>query len=90
LTEPVLFDPAVHEASIDAAWDPEHVREAIRTIVDDAENAFDDGWPTHPTDSEPDFAAYDHERSLWMGETGIRPSCNDWRLRQRTPTASRR
>ena len=94
------------------------VRAAISAIVDDAEAAFDDGWPTHPTDSEgpgddarrfrtvylggagvvqaldalqrrglaelrrdyvpyleqpyvPDFPQYDHERSLWMGETGI-------------------
>jgi hypothetical protein len=94
------------------------VRAAISAIVDDAEAAFDDGWPTHPVDSEspeddarrfrtvylggagvvqaldalqrrglaelrrdyvryleqpyvPEFPQYDHERSLWMGETGI-------------------
>jgi hypothetical protein len=119
LTPTALFDPAVHEAVIDEPWDVGRVRAAISAIVDDAEDAFDDGWPTHPTDSdgpdddarrfrtvylggagvvqaldalqrrgltemrrdyvpyleqpyEPDWTDYDHERSLWMGETGIR------------------
>jgi hypothetical protein len=114
-----LFDPAVHEPVTDEAWDEVRVQAAIRAIVDDAENAFDDGWPTHPEDSEgPDddvrrfrtvylggagviraldelqrrglgelrhayvpylerayeseFPAYDDQRSLLMGETGIR------------------
>jgi hypothetical protein len=90
-----------------------------REIVEDAEGDFDDGWTTHPRDTdaegdaerrfrtvylggagvvraleslqsrslvelrreyvpylehryEPDFADVDHERGLWMGETGIR------------------
>jgi hypothetical protein len=115
----VLFDPAVHEAPTDEAWDPARVQAAIRAIVDDVENAFDDGWPTHPSDSDgpaddvrrfrtlylggagvvralgalrdrgladlrrdyvpyleqpydSDFPEEDEERSLWMGETGIR------------------
>ncbi|HEY8646430.1 MAG TPA: LanC-like protein [Gaiellaceae bacterium] len=115
----MLYDPEVHEALIDEAWDPGQVQAAIRAIVDDAENAFADGWQTHPTDSdspsdderrfrtiylggagvvqalaalqgrglaelrrdyvpylerpyEPDWPDDDHERSLWMGETGIR------------------
>jgi hypothetical protein len=119
LTPTALFDPAVHEALIDEPWDVGRVRAAISAIVADAEDAFDDGWPTHPTDSdgpdddarrfrtvylggagvvqaldalrrrgltdvrrdyvpyleqpyEPDWPDHDHERSLWMGETGIR------------------
>ena len=115
----MLYDPEVHEALIDEAWDPGRVQAAISAIVDDAENAFADGWQTHPTDSdspsdderrfrtiylggagvvqalaalqrrglaelrrdyvpylerpyEPDWPDDDHERSLWMGETGIR------------------
>jgi hypothetical protein len=115
----VLFDPDVHEARVDDPWDADRVRAAIRAIVDDAEDAFDDGWPTHPADSESpsddlhrfrtiymggagvvraleslqrrgladvrrdyvpylelpydrDFPEHDDERSLWMGETGIR------------------
>jgi hypothetical protein len=67
----VLFDPAVHEASIDAVWDPEHVREAIRTIVDDAENAFDDGWPTHPTDSEGPEDDARRFRTVYLGGAGV-------------------
>jgi hypothetical protein len=119
LSSKALFDPAVHEASTEEAWDPSRIRAAIRTIIEDAEDAFADGWPTHPVDSdgpsddarrfrtiylggsgvvqalaalqsrglaelrrdyvpylerpyEPDFPDDDHERSLWMGETGIR------------------
>jgi hypothetical protein len=114
-----LFDPDVHERPTEDRWDPGRVHAAIREIVEDAEGAFDDGWPTHPQDSdqdsdmerrfrtvylggagvvqaldslqrrglcklrgdyvpyleqryEPDFPDADHERSLWMGETGIR------------------
>ncbi|HEX4680068.1 MAG TPA: LanC-like protein [Gaiellaceae bacterium] len=119
MTPTALFDPAAHEPPIDEPWDPARVQGAIRAIVEDAENTFDDGWPTHPTDSDgphddvrrfrtiymggagviqaltalqrrglaelrgdyvpyleqpydPDFPDGDHERSLWMGETGIR------------------
>jgi hypothetical protein len=119
LTSTLLFDPALHEAPTDDAWDPHRIRTAIREIVNDAEDAFDDGWPTHPIDSEspsddarrfrtvylggagviqalatlqhrglaelrrdyvqyleqpydPDFPGEDPDRSLWMGETGIR------------------
>ena len=115
----MLFDPAVHERLIEDSWDLGRVGAAIREIVEEAEGSFDDGWPTHPRDSdevgdeerrfrtvylggagvvqaldslqrrglvelrrnyvsylersyEPDFPDADHERSLWMGETGIR------------------
>jgi len=119
LTSTALFDPNVHEPVSEEAWDADRVRAAIRAIVEDAEETFADGWPTHPADSdgpdddarrfrtiylggagvvqaltelqhrgvaevhgdyvpylqrpyEPDFPDADHERSLWMGETGIR------------------
>jgi hypothetical protein len=112
----MLFSPHSHEALIEDAWSPAEVEQAIREIVADAETAFDDGWPAHPMDDEPetarfrtvylggagvvralddlqrrglvelkrdyrpylerayvvDFPEYDHERSLLMGETGIR------------------
>jgi Lanthionine synthetase C-like protein len=115
----VLFSPEAHEQLVDDKWDPDRVRSAIAEIAEDAEERFDDGWPTHPQDSdvegegerrfrtvylggagvvraldslqrrglvelrrdyvpyleiqyEPDFPDADHERSLWMGETGIR------------------
>jgi lantibiotic modifying enzyme len=119
LTAVTLFDPAVHEALIDAPWDADRVRAAIAEIATDTEAAFDGGWRTHPADVEdeadvhrrfrtiymggagvvsaldslrrrglvelrrsyvsyleqpyePDFPAWDNERSLWMGDTGIR------------------
>ncbi len=115
----MLFDPHAHERLIEDAWDPDRVGAAIREIARDAEESFDDGWPTHPQDIvdegdetrrfrtvyiggagvvqaldslqrrglvelrrdyvsylecryEPDFPDYDHERSLWNGETGVR------------------
>jgi hypothetical protein len=111
----VLFDPERHERLIEDEWSPKTVEAAIREIVVDTEAAFDDGWPSHPEDSDeprrfrtvylggagiiralielqqrglaelrrdyvpyleqeyvPDFPEDDHERSLLMGETGIR------------------
>ena len=115
----MLFSPQAHERLTDDEWDSDRVRFAIAEMVDDAEEWFDDGWPTHPQDRdegddeerrfrttylggagvvqaldslqrrglvelrrdyvpylearyEPDFPDDDHERSLWMGETGIR------------------
>lgn len=115
----MLFSPPAHERLIEATWDPGRVRSAVAEIVEDAEGSFEDGWATHPQDSdgeddeqrrfrtvylggagvvqaldllqrrglvelqrvyvpylegryEPDFDDVDHERSLWMGETGIR------------------
>jgi hypothetical protein len=116
----MLFSPEAHEALADEPWNAERVRKAITSIVADAENAFDDGWPIHPVDdgedvsgtrlrglyfgdvgvvaalhrlaqrgfvelrrdyvphlersleAQPDFPDEDAERSLWLGETGIR------------------
>ncbi len=117
----MLFTPEAHEVLADAHWSAEKARTAIAAIVDDAESAFDDGWPMHPVDvgpnddpatrfrtmylggagvvaalhrlaqqgfaeprrdyvpylersleAPPDFPEDDSERSLWMGETGIR------------------
>jgi hypothetical protein len=111
----VLFDPEAHESLLDDAWSRTVVQEAIREIAADAEASFDDGWPSHPEDSDeprrfrtaylggagviralhelqrrglvelrrdyvpylereyvPDFPEYDHQRSVLMGETGIR------------------
>jgi hypothetical protein len=117
----VLFSPEAHEPLITDAWSAARVRSAIEAIVDDAERAFDDGWPLHPQDvvdagdaqrrfrtmylggagvvaalhrlarrgfveprrdyvpylewsaeAEPDFPGEDGQRSLWMGEVGIR------------------
>ncbi len=117
----MLFSPEAHEGLVDEPWRAERVRQAIASIVADAESAFDDGWTMHPEDVEdgddpatrfrtvylggagvvdalhrlarrgfvelrrdyvpylehsldspPDFPDEHPERSLWMGETGIR------------------
>jgi hypothetical protein len=117
----VLFSPEVHEPLAGRPWSAQEARDAIGAIVEDAEAAFDDGWPAHPEDGEsetvrfrtiylggagvvdalrrlagtgvvvlsrdyvtylessleaiadsPDFPEDDSQRSLWMGETGIR------------------
>jgi hypothetical protein len=117
----MLFTPEAHEEVAGKPWSADRARTAIATIVADAENAFEDGWPAHPQDlfegDDPtvrlrtvydggagvvdalqrlarrgfvelrrdyvpyleqsleaplDFADEDAERSLWMGQTGIR------------------
>ncbi|MEP6908943.1 MAG: LanC-like protein [Actinomycetota bacterium] len=112
----MLFSPESHEPLLEEPWDATAIEATIREIVEDAEAAFDDGWPSHPEDEDeprhfrtvylggagviraldelqgrglaelrhdyvpyldreyvPDFPEYpDNERSLLMGETGIR------------------
>jgi len=48
-----IWRPSEHEPLAAAAWDEARVEEAIRTIVSDAEAAFDGKrWPWHPRDEE--------------------------------------
>ena len=48
-----LFRPSEHEPLAGAEWDEARAEEAIRTIVADAEAAFDgERWPWHPQDGE--------------------------------------
>jgi Lanthionine synthetase C-like protein len=117
----VLFSAEAHEPALGEPWSAERARAAVGGIVGDFEEAFDDGWPTHPQDfddaddasrrfhtvylggagvvaalhrleargfvelrrdyvpylersleAEPDFPDEDGQRSLWMGEVGIR------------------
>jgi lanthionine synthetase-like protein len=65
----VLWDPAAHEPPVEDAWDESRVRDAIRAITIEAEDAFDDGWPGHPLDVEPG----DPERwsGTYLGGAGI-------------------
>jgi Lanthionine synthetase C-like protein len=65
----VLWDPAAHEPLTDAPWDEQRVRETIRRIARDAEEAFADGWPAHPRDGEPgDPGPW---ASLYLGGAGV-------------------
>ena len=62
-----LFRAAEHEPLVAAEWDEARVEEAIRTIVADAEAAFDgERWPFHPAD-EPD----DSPNTIYLGVAGM-------------------
>jgi hypothetical protein len=73
----VLFDPRAHERLTDAAWDAERVREAIRAIAADAEDAFEQGWVAHPLDEEGDAKL----RNVYLGGAGVIEALR--RLRER-------
>jgi hypothetical protein len=65
----VLWDPDAHEPLVEATWDEEHARAAIRTTASDAEEAFADGWSAHPLDAEPgDPGPWG---SLYLGGSGV-------------------
>jgi hypothetical protein len=66
-----LFDPNAHEPVTEEAWDPDRVRAAIRTIVEDAEETFADGWPTHPADSEGPGDDARRFRTIYLGGAGV-------------------
>ncbi len=67
----MLFDPDAHEPLVEDTWNEDRARDAIREIVEDAEGAFDDGWPTHPRD----FLHEDDEtrryRGVYCGGAGV-------------------
>jgi hypothetical protein len=64
----VLFEPQSHEALLDESWNAVAIEAAIRVIVAEAEAAFDDGWPAHPEDDEPEQVRF---RSVYMGGAGV-------------------
>lgn len=66
-----LFDPARHEPLTDETWDASRARAAIRAIVDDAEDAFADGWPTHPEDALSPADVAHRFRTVYMGGAGV-------------------
>jgi len=62
-----LFRPEEHEPLAGGEWDEARAEEAIRTIVTDAESAFDGTrWPWHPRDGE-EFGFSD----LYVGGAGM-------------------
>jgi hypothetical protein len=62
-----LFRAAEHEPLVAAKWDEARVEEAIRTIVADAESAFDGArWPFHPADE-----ADDGPNTIYLGVAGM-------------------
>jgi hypothetical protein len=67
----VLFSAEAHEPLVGDAWSFDRVRSAIATIGDDAEEAFDDGWPMHPLDMEGENDAGRRFRTMYLGGAGI-------------------
>ena len=66
----MLYSPAGHEPPTDEAWSVERVGDAIRAIAGDTERAFDDGWPTHPEDADPQYMK-DAMRTVYLGGAGV-------------------
>jgi hypothetical protein len=67
----MLFSPEAHEALVDEPWSAERARAAIASIVADAEDSFDDGWPLHPEDAEPDDDPATRFRTVYIGGAGV-------------------
>ena len=65
----MLFSPEAHEHLTETPWSADRARAAIAAIVDDAEAAFDDGWPVHPLDD--DEWTPPKPRTLYLGGSGV-------------------
>jgi hypothetical protein len=65
----VLWDPEAHEPLVDEPWDADRVREAIRAIAAETEDAFDGGWRVHALDAEPDTP--ERAADTYYGGAGI-------------------
>jgi hypothetical protein len=64
---PELWRPSEHEPLAGAEWDGARAEEAIRTIVADAEAAFDgERWPFHPADE-----VDDSRNTIYLGVAGM-------------------
>ena len=62
-----LWRPSEHEPLAEAEWDDARAEVAIRTIVADAEAAFDGArWPWHPRDGDDDGPT-----CVYMGAAGV-------------------
>jgi hypothetical protein len=67
----VLFSPEAHEPLAGEPWDEPRAREAIRTIVAETEDAFADGWATHPLDVLEPREALTRFRTIYLGGAGV-------------------
>jgi Lanthionine synthetase C-like protein len=67
----MLFQKEAHEAVAGDPWSAERARAAIASIVADAEDAFDDGWPTHERDAEGDDAVARFRTEVYTGGAGV-------------------
>jgi hypothetical protein len=67
----MLFEPDAHEHLTEDSWDPDRIQATIREIVEDAEGAFDDGWPTHPQDADDESELQRRFRTVYLGGAGV-------------------
>jgi hypothetical protein len=67
----VLFTPEAHEAVAGEPWNADRVRRAIAAVVADAEDAFDDGWLTHPQDLFEGDDPTTRLRTVYDGGAGV-------------------
>ncbi len=67
----MLFSPEAHEALADDPWSAGKALTAIASIVADAEDAFDEGWPAHPQDLYEGDDPAARLRNLYEGGAGV-------------------
>lgn len=66
----VLFEIESHERLTEAVWNGSYVRDAINSIADEAELAFEEDalWPAHPRD---ELEGFERLKSLYFGASGM-------------------
>ena len=67
----MLFSPEAHEPLVGEPWSAARARAAIAAIVAETEEAFDDGWATHPLDVEEPRKATIRYRTVYLGGAGV-------------------
>ena len=67
----MLFSPEAHEAPAGEPWDEARARETIRAIVAETEDAFADGWATHPQDVLEPCEATMRFHTVYLGGAGV-------------------
>jgi lantibiotic modifying enzyme len=64
----MLWQPELHEPPTEQPWNDARVRERIRAIVKDAEDAYNDLWPAHEWDG---WQAATPMKNLYVGAAGV-------------------
>jgi hypothetical protein len=68
----VIHDPQAHEPLTETPWDDGRVREAIASIVADAECSIEDGfWPNHPLDDDGSPPLLEGMTDMYSGAGGM-------------------
>jgi hypothetical protein len=67
----MLYSPEAHEPIAGEPWSEARARAAIAAVVAEAEDAFDDGWATHPQDVDEPREATIRFRNVYLGGAGV-------------------